>query len=222
MLKEFYQNKLYPLQDVVMKIMGELENPFYLTGGTALSRFFLHHRYSDDLDFFVNRDMNFKDHADIFIDKLSKDHKLSIDIRTNDFVRFDIVENDILLKIKLINDVAYHYGEFTHDKCRIDNVENILSNKISAISRDTPKDFADILFIALNYSFNWIEVFDAAKKKDAWVNEIEIANIIDGFNGKKILDLNWIISEEEIKQHLCKYKIIAKDILKGRDNTLFQ
>jgi len=27
---------------------------FYLTGGTTLSRVYLHHRYSDDLEFFVN------------------------------------------------------------------------------------------------------------------------------------------------------------------------
>ncbi|MCD4795127.1 MAG: nucleotidyl transferase AbiEii/AbiGii toxin family protein [Bacteroidales bacterium] len=29
--------------------------PFYLTGGTALVRFYLNHRYSEDLDFFVNK-----------------------------------------------------------------------------------------------------------------------------------------------------------------------
>jgi len=28
--------------------------PFYLTGGTALSRGYFNHRYSDDLDLFVN------------------------------------------------------------------------------------------------------------------------------------------------------------------------
>jgi predicted nucleotidyltransferase component of viral defense system len=29
--------------------------PFFLTGGTALSRYYTHHRYSDGLDFFVIR-----------------------------------------------------------------------------------------------------------------------------------------------------------------------
>ncbi len=50
--KEFYFEKLYPLQDVVL---GVIDNPaFYLTGGTALSRFHYHHRFSDDLDFFYD------------------------------------------------------------------------------------------------------------------------------------------------------------------------
>lgn len=222
MQKKYYTDRLYPLQDEVMELMGSLDNSFYLTGGTALSRFFLHHRYSDDLDFFVNRDLNFKQYSDEFIEVLNERYKIEFEIRTNDFVRFNIIDDDIMLKIELINDVAYHYGEFTHDKCRIDNVENILSNKISAISRNMPKDFADILFLSLNYHFNWIDIFDAAKKKDAWVNEIEIANIIDRFEAKQILGLNWIISEQEINIHIEKFHIIAKDILKGSDNSLYK
>ncbi|MBW7858763.1 MAG: nucleotidyl transferase AbiEii/AbiGii toxin family protein [Leptonema sp. (in: Bacteria)] len=34
-----------------MKCVSDLKLPFFLTGGTALSRFYLNHRYSDDLDF---------------------------------------------------------------------------------------------------------------------------------------------------------------------------
>ena len=48
----FYQDKLYPFQDKILKILGKADTEFYLTGGTALSRFLLNHRYSDDLDFF--------------------------------------------------------------------------------------------------------------------------------------------------------------------------
>ncbi len=33
--------------------MNNVKTPFFLTGGTALSRYYTHHRYSDDLDFFV-------------------------------------------------------------------------------------------------------------------------------------------------------------------------
>jgi hypothetical protein len=36
--------------------------PFYLTGGTALGRYYLGHRYSEDLDFFVNADPIYKDY----------------------------------------------------------------------------------------------------------------------------------------------------------------
>ena len=56
MPEQFYQNKLFPFQDEILHVMQRVESPFYLTGGTALSRCYLHHRYSDDLDFFVNKD----------------------------------------------------------------------------------------------------------------------------------------------------------------------
>ncbi len=54
MLAKFYQDKLYPFQDRVLRLIQDLDVGFYHTGGTALSRCFLNHRYSDDLDLFVN------------------------------------------------------------------------------------------------------------------------------------------------------------------------
>ena len=45
--------QLYALQDKVLKIIFTEETPFYLTGGTALHRFYCEHRYSDDLDLFM-------------------------------------------------------------------------------------------------------------------------------------------------------------------------
>lgn len=56
----FYEEKLYPLQDSVLKAFRQVETEFYLTGGTAASRGYLNHRYSDDLDFFVNDDKRFE------------------------------------------------------------------------------------------------------------------------------------------------------------------
>ena len=44
--------KLYDLQDRVLGIVFSREHDFYLTGGTALHRFYYNLRYSDDLDFF--------------------------------------------------------------------------------------------------------------------------------------------------------------------------
>jgi len=40
-----YYNDLYVIQDAVFEIVEDYD--FYLTGGTALSRFYLNHRYSD-------------------------------------------------------------------------------------------------------------------------------------------------------------------------------
>ncbi|MEA1967214.1 MAG: nucleotidyl transferase AbiEii/AbiGii toxin family protein, partial [Thermodesulfobacteriota bacterium] len=47
--------KLYELQDDILASIFKVENEFYLTGGTCLSRFYKEKRYSDDLDFFTHR-----------------------------------------------------------------------------------------------------------------------------------------------------------------------
>lgn len=48
-----YLDRLYPLQDRVLQSFAGIETGFYLSGGTAASRGYLHHRFSDDLDLFV-------------------------------------------------------------------------------------------------------------------------------------------------------------------------
>ena len=71
MQNDYYQNILYPLQDKVLSVIGTLPVDFYLTGGTALSRAYLRHRYSDDLDFFVNNIPDFKPQVNMVIKALT-------------------------------------------------------------------------------------------------------------------------------------------------------
>ena len=52
--QQFYEQALYPLQDDVLALVSS--DCFYLSGGTALSRFYYDHHYSDDLDFFFRGD----------------------------------------------------------------------------------------------------------------------------------------------------------------------
>jgi tRNA nucleotidyltransferase/poly(A) polymerase len=61
MLEAFYSDKLYPFMDRVLSLIRKAETTFYLTGGTVLGRHYLHHRYSDDLDLFVNQAPDFRE-----------------------------------------------------------------------------------------------------------------------------------------------------------------
>ncbi len=63
-------NKLYLLQDKFLTWWASLGFQFYLTGGTALGRFYLNHRYSEDLDFFLNNDPLFSQYIDEFRRKI--------------------------------------------------------------------------------------------------------------------------------------------------------
>lgn len=92
-------------------LVNNLGTHFYLTGGTALSRCYLNHRFSDDLDFFVNDDHAFKDEV-IKIQKVL-DEKFDMEIQRSGerFHRMIIKQNNVFFKLEFINDVPYHFGD---------------------------------------------------------------------------------------------------------------
>jgi hypothetical protein len=65
-----------------------LSLPFYLTGGTALGRFYLNHRYSEDIDFFVNANPDFNKYILKIKDNLQAQFKADITkaLITDDFL----------------------------------------------------------------------------------------------------------------------------------------
>ena len=149
MYDAYYNNKLYPCQDKILLIIGELNTKFYLTGGTALSRFYLEHRYSEDLDFFQNDNSSFNQDIDLIQLHLQKEMNVSVQRVGERFRRIFVNEDEIQIKIEFVNDVPFHLGEFQSFPI-FQRVDYILSNKITAIiDRDEPKDFQKIKDIIL-------------------------------------------------------------------------
>jgi predicted nucleotidyltransferase component of viral defense system len=72
-----YRDKIYPFQDRILKVLEGLDLDFYLTGGTALSRCYLQHRYSDDLDLFVNSHSTFKNQCKTMINACKNKWRVS-------------------------------------------------------------------------------------------------------------------------------------------------
>ena len=157
--------KLYQLQDEVLEVVFGVENEFYLTGGTCLSRFYKEKRYSDDLDFFTNNSARYRFAIRNIKQALLEKFDLKIEIESKDFTRFYI--NNIL-QVDFVNDIDYRFKEpiLTSKNYLIDNIENILSNKLTAvIGRDNPKDIFDIYLIWKFYQFSWQEILQSAHKK---------------------------------------------------------
>ena len=222
MPEAYYLNRLYPFQDEILSGINTLDVDFYLSGGTALGRCFLKHRYSDDLDLFLNDHPNFKHQSETIITLLNeKSFQCTISITTDSFLRIFINHDDLVLKIDFINDVPFHFGNFEHFDFfgNVDNWRNILSNKICALSRMEPKDYADILFISQKYEFNWEDVIEEAKKKDLWVEPVAISKMIKEFPVKFLNPIKWI-TPPDLKLAASSFSIISKDILKGFDNSI--
>ena len=217
-----YRDKIYPLQDRILKVLEELDLDFYLTGGTALSRCYLQHRYSDDLDLFVNSHSTFKDQCKTMIDTCKSKWHVDITTTSDSFLRFFIEAGDVSVKIDLVNDVPFHYGKI--ETCslfnRVDNWRNILSNKICALSRLEVKDLVDIIYISQKYSFEWEGIVIEAKEKDLWVDPLEICRMVSAFPLELLSDIKWIGDMKNLKIKE-KIKVLHDDIFRGNSNSLF-
>lgn len=223
MSDHFYNEELYPFQDSVLKIIAASKTPFYLTGGTLLSRFILHHRFSDDLDFFLNDDPMFLDRVKELVGVIMHHYpETKIVINEDAFVRVFVSNHEVNLKVEFINDVPYRVGlpEIDSSGLRLDTWKNILSNKITAMERDAAKDFIDILFLSLKYSFNWEEMVNHAKGKDAWVNEIRASKNLMNFDLKKIEEVIFPVNFNKEMIQKSYFETIARDLLHGLDNSL--
>ena len=230
--EKYYIKRLYLFQDGVLNIVKKLNTDFYLTGGTALSRGYFHHRYSDDLDLFMNQRDDYSQNVQLLLkgfEKAQKNGEFSIDYnhlqKFENYTQFMLlkrIENeDISLKVDVVNDIAVRYGDLHHDVLlgKIDSWQNILSNKLAAIFRYEAKDVADIWTIAKQRQFEWMNLVQEAKTKEAAIDPVLLFEILKSFPESELSYVKWITP---VDSGVFKIELdqIAEDILHGRHNTL--
>jgi predicted nucleotidyltransferase component of viral defense system len=204
---------------------------FYLTGGTALSRFYFNHRYSDDLDFFIHQRKTFLDDVKEIIARLKQRFELDIRVMTEDFAQVFIRSEDFfktyhnefqaVLKVDFVNEKEIpHNGEFNRFEVfsRVDNLRNMLSNKITAITRLEPKDVADIWFICKNLSFSWDQIIHEAEQKAA-IEELMVFDLLKTFPGEMLHKIKWV-NPINIEDFDKDRQIILAEILTKGSNSL--
>lgn len=153
---------------------------FYLSGGTALSSWYLHHRESDDLDFFANTVFEYdpiKKWFRQFQEKIGFKHAsfdedygfLTVNLRYPDdtFLKIDFshyTKNQILTGNK--------WNNFT-----IDSFYDITVNKIDTVAT-TPRtrDYVDLYFISKTEPLVLDKlIFDASKKFAEEIDPVKLA-----------------------------------------------
>lgn len=165
--KYWYESVFYPVQDAVLAKLDT--DTFYLTGGTCLSRFYYHHRYSDDLDFFFRGDQNdlpeFEIECARIFSAIAPLGQIEVTVNEKTFKRAFVRIDQVALKIEFIFEPFPTLGNPSRmHNFFIDNQLNIAVNKITAVySRKTPRDYFDLFFILRDYSLDEL-LLGAAKK----------------------------------------------------------
>lgn len=214
--------RLYALQDEVLALIFRHQLGFYLSGGTALSRGYFHHRYSDDLDLFLHDTNLFGDALRVIgMDLERRFPNLSTEVEARDFRRFRIVVGADVLKVDFVADRTPRIGlPVTRGSWYLDTVRNILSNKISAVlSRDEARDVADIVYICNQRRFDWDTVLSEARQKQTFATE-DLVYRLHTFPPASFSNVPFQDPIPSTKDLAHALETIGQDIVSGAKNSL--
>jgi predicted nucleotidyltransferase component of viral defense system len=160
-------------QKLFLELFGKqaFSQKFYLSGGTALTEFYIPYRFSEDLDFFSEQEVKI-DEVIAFITSIKKPLGFkSFDYNTS-FNRNLFFLNFPSYNLKL----EFTYYPFTQlnspkKECgvKIDSVEDIAVNKLFTIYQNPrSRDFMDLYMIINKHGFNIESLIKKAKIKFDW------------------------------------------------------
>ncbi len=166
---------LTPRQRVFLEAAGSdgfVSGNFYLTGGTALAAFYLGHRYSEDLDFFSEKEIDALA-LDVFLAKMRVQlGAAKIDFQQSynrNLVFFQYEDGDILK-------TEFTYFPFLRmEKDRrefgieTDSLPDIAANKLFTIyQRTAARDYIDLYIICRDKNFLIADLISKARAKFDW------------------------------------------------------
>jgi predicted nucleotidyltransferase component of viral defense system len=211
-------NANFALQDRFLKrfFAGPLGSHFYLTGGTALARFYFHHRESLDLELSTNDfDQDFAQVNQVILGIL---HALTLQITsqvvTDTFIQYIVTDLDgNLLKVDLVKDIPVHFGPLVErDGIRLDSLENIGSNKVLAVfGRTDAKDFIDLYWILQNTDLKFDDLYLQAREKDLGLSELYLAYALQ--NSEKIRLFPRMVQPLPWEDVKTFFQALARDLL---------
>ncbi len=216
--RQRYEQGLYALQDKVFAVAGVYGDKIYLTGGTALSRFYFQHRLSDDLDFFATTD-DLKLIVNDFAGRLQL-AGFSVEIDKVDvyFGRIFTEENGLKLKVEFVREFNLYDDLVKTEKgIYVNNLEDIGANKISAFEdRAEMKDIIDLYFIT--QKLPWETLFEIADTKRVPVAYEELLTInTQGISGKVLTLVD--IDEAELEKFLIDLREKTEAQIKKKERA---
>lgn len=184
---------LLPYQIEILRLFfgSNFGKQFFLTGGTGLSAFYLAHRDSKDFDFF-SIDPFDGQQIRVVINEIAQ--KMGCEVLpkvTSDTyheIYLENKQNGWTQRIDIVKEQPKRFGDIVEvDGVRVDSLENIGSNKITAIfGRLEIKDYIDLYSILTNTKLTFEELFAQARQKDMGLSEFYFANIVAESNIRNI------------------------------------
>ncbi|HAW49620.1 TPA: hypothetical protein DCX16_01515 [bacterium] len=193
-----------------------LKDIFFLTGGTALSAFYLKHRLSEDLDFFteIERSVVFVlPELESICQRL--DVKLRVSRHFETFLEVFISSSSETIRCDFAIDSPYRLKPKEYKEeydIYADNCLDIACNKLSALfDRAEAKDFVDIYFLDKEF-LPFIEILEEAKKKHIGLDEYWLAISFQKID--EIVKLPVMVKHLELEELKKFYRNMAIALMK--------
>jgi hypothetical protein len=195
--------------------LGEAAQQFFLTGGSALAEFYLHHRHSEDIDLFTLDESAFNT-VPVSIPVIAATLGGSFEERfaTVSFRQVFIRIPDLPeIKIDLVRDVGPQFGEHQRfGSLIVDSELNIAVNKVTTLfGRADPKDFVDLYFL-LKRGYDLAELFKLAKEKDLGFTEFYFAGMLR--QAGKLRSLPRMVEPLTVDELGAFFEPLAEDIVR--------
>jgi predicted nucleotidyltransferase component of viral defense system len=213
---------LSDLQISIIKFFGQttLKDKFFLTGGTALSYYYLKHRFSEDLDFFTEEPGSVRIVKDIVIamaEKMDLNYEISRNFET--FCECFVSTKSERIKLHFAQDTPFRLKPILLDPVldfHYDNELDIACNKFSALfDRHDIKDFVDVYFLSKEF-MNFEKLHVRANEKHVGMDDYWLAVSLDYINTlEKLPRMIKPVTIEELRQfYYEKIKFLMKRIKK--------
>ena len=221
------QTILTPKQSEFLELAqsdSQIVKHFYLTGGTALAEFYLHHRLSEDIDLFSENSEVNQSVTDAFLKKISAKLKIKNVERSQFLGLFSYIltytDNH---KLK----VDFNYYPFLRiekskkiGNLKIDSLIDIAANKVHTLfMKPRTRDYIDLFFIFKNEKMDLNQLILLAKAKFDWdIDKMNLANQFIRIKDIQKEDFPKVLipfnSSEMEHFFLALAKDLKKDILK--------
>jgi len=161
---------------------SQITKRFYLTGGTALSEFYLKHRLSEDIDLFCEEEEVNQSVVDTFLRKISPVLGIK-EVKKTQFL--GLVSNLLVFKNNQNLKVDFNYYPFPrinigkkYKNLDIDSIYDIAVNKVHTLfMKPRARDYVDLYCIMTQENYPLEKLIIDAKAKFDWdIDRINLAS----------------------------------------------
>ena len=185
-----------PIKRDFLRAWFEVDQRFFLTGGSALGLFYLHHRISYDLDLFTTCEVEAIEVRNLVIRVANTIGAECQAIRSApDFNRFRLTRAEERELIDVVVDRAPQLDSQKADfeGIKVDTIREIIANKLTTlISRTELKDVVDLYFLQ-HAGHDLLAAIPDAKQKDGGWEPAVVSMLLDGL---KITEVpGWVVAD---------------------------